>query len=110
MKRFTDMLDDRAIESIEGKTELLDGDYSNRTNPIEKCFKAAVSFGYTVFALQDGGRCASAATARETYQKYGLSTNCSDDGEGGVASNDVYEIAFGKPNFFCTIMKSQRIK
>ena len=82
----------RAIPGLEGKSEILDGQYASRSDPVEKCYKAAVSYGYTVFALQNGGWCASSATAQKTYQIYGPATNCGDHGKGGQLANDVYEI------------------
>ena len=50
--------------------------------------------GYQMFALQHGGWCASSPTAEATYDKYGESTNCADDGEGGGWANQVYKIQF----------------
>ena len=43
-----------------------------------------------MFAVQDGGWCASSATATETYDKYGKSTDCKPDGVGGPWANEVY--------------------
>ena len=45
-----------------------------------------------MFALQNGGWCASSADAENTYQKYGESTACATDGEGGYGANQVYKI------------------
>ena len=45
-----------------------------------------------MFALQNGGWCASGPTAEETYNKYGKSTACRGDGEGGPRANMVYGI------------------
>ena len=45
-----------------------------------------------MFALQNGGWCASSADAVKTYQKYGKSTSCATDGEGGAWGNQVYKI------------------
>ena len=81
----------RAIPTLEGKDSILDGSYSSRTNPIAKCAVAAMRAGYSMFAVQDGGWCAASATASQTYDKYGKSTACKDDGEGGPWANDVYE-------------------
>ena len=50
--------------------------------------------GYQVFALQAGGWCASSPTALDTYKKYGPSSNCGNDGEGGKWANQVYQIKF----------------
>jgi len=42
-----------------------------QNNPISKCAVAAIRASYKVFAVQDGGWCASSATAPQTYDKYG---------------------------------------
>ena len=47
---------------------------------------------YQVFALQNGGWCASSPTAQETYNKLGTSSSCAVDGEGGPLANQVYKI------------------
>ena len=44
------------------------------------------------FAVQNGGWCAASATAPKTFDKYGKSTACGSDGEGGPWANDVYVI------------------
>ena len=49
-----------------------------------------------MFALQDGGWCASSPIAGGTYDKYGESNNCPEDGEGGQSANHVYRIVHGK--------------
>ena len=84
----------RAIQPIEGKHNLLKDTYYSRTDAYEKCLKAALSFGYKVFAIQNGGWCASATNAEETYNKYGGSNACHADGEGGPWANQVYKIEF----------------
>ena len=70
----------------------MDGWYSFRTNPIAKCAVAAMRAGYSMFAVQNGGWCAASATAPQTYDKYGKSTACNDDGEGGPYANHVYQL------------------
>ena len=55
--------------------------------------------GYVMFAVQAGGWCAASATAPQTFDKYGKSTACKSDGEGGGWANQVYVIK-GKPNCF----------
>ena len=45
-----------------------------------------------MFAVQNGGWCASSATAATTYSKYGKSRSCRSDGEGGPWANQVYYI------------------
>lgn len=88
---WTDKTNDRAIPKLEGSSPVLDGNYTQRTHPIKKCFEVASCLGYDVFALQNGGMCASSATARDTYKKHGTSSKCSDDGKGGSWANEVYE-------------------
>ncbi|XP_078374644.1 uncharacterized protein LOC144658165 [Oculina patagonica] len=85
----------RAIQIIEGKDSVLDGSYKSRTNPIAKCAVAAMRAGYTMFAVQNGGQCAASATAPQTFDKYGASTACIADGEGGSWANEVYLIKSG---------------
>lgn len=55
-------------------------------------FVAKFFAGYEIFALQNGGWCATSVTARYTYKKYGEANNCGADGEGGRLANHVYEI------------------
>jgi len=83
---------ERAILSLEGTNPVLDGPYRSRTNTVEKCYKAALSNGYKVFAVQDDGQCMSSATAEKTYNKYGTSTACAASGKGGPMANNVYQI------------------
>ena len=82
----------RAIQPLEEKDAILDGSYSPRTSPIAKCAVAAMRAGYSMFAVQNGGWCAASASAPETYDKYGKSTACKADGEGGPWANQVYFI------------------
>ena len=86
----------RAIPTLEGLSSFLDGYYGSRTAAIQKCYQAAKSLGYGVFAVQNGGWCASSATAKSTYEKYGASKACRPDGKGGGWANHVYEINQGK--------------
>ena len=82
----------RSIQIIEGKDSILDGSYSSRSVPIAKCAVAAMRAGYSMFAVQDGGQCAASATSLQTFDKYGKSTACKADGEGGPSANQVYLI------------------
>ena len=77
---------------MEGTDSVLDGKYQSRENPIAKCALAAMRAGYGMFAVQDGGQCFASSTAQQTYDKYGKSTACDDDGEGGSWANQVYVI------------------
>ena len=80
----------RAIMTLEGTDSILDGNYWTRRDPIAKCAVAAMRKGYNMFAVQNGGWCASSANARDTYRKYGSSNACAGDGEGGPWANHVY--------------------
>ena len=82
----------RAIQIIEGTDSILDGSYSSRSDPIAKCAVVAMKAGYSMFAVQNGGLCAASATAPQTFDKYGKSTACKADGEGGPWANQVYLI------------------
>ena len=64
--------------------------YHHRQNAIVKCAVAALKRGFPAFALQNGGWCAASAKALETFNKYGKSSDCKNDGEGGRWANNVY--------------------
>ena len=83
---------DRAIQSLEGKHAILNGHYSTRRNAIAKCAVAAMRAGSSMFAVQHSGQCLASSTAPQTYNKYGNSSACSADGEGGHWANQVYQI------------------
>ncbi|XP_078620142.1 zonadhesin-like [Branchiostoma floridae x Branchiostoma japonicum] len=84
---------DRAIPVLEGTDPRLDNRYyPARQNPIEKCYLVAFDRGFRVFAVQDDGQCFGSADAHNTYKKYGPSTACAADGEGGPWANEVYQI------------------
>ena len=85
-------MDRRAIPTLEGTDDILDGDYWTRSDPIYKCYKVAKKLGFKVFALQAGGWCASSSKAQKTFNKYGMASNCENDGEGGPNANQVYYI------------------
>ena len=82
----------RAIPTLEGQDSILDGSYTARKDPIEKCYQAAKKRGFHVFAVQDGGQCAASSSAAKTFDKYGKSSACKSDGEGGPWANQVYYI------------------
>ena len=89
----------RAIPTLEGADAVLDGSYPSRKSPIAKCAVAAMRKGYSMFAVQNGGWCAASATAPQTFDKYGKSSACRSDGEGGGGANQVYVIK-GKPEYY----------
>ncbi|XP_019616699.1 PREDICTED: uncharacterized protein LOC109464206 [Branchiostoma belcheri] len=85
----------RAIPTLEGLDSGL-GDmhnYKTRSNAVEKCYQAAKSRSFTVFAVQYGGQCFGSADGHNTYCKYGRSTACQADGKGGTWANEVYRIS-----------------
>ena len=82
----------RAINTLEGTDAILDRSYGSRKHPLAKCAVAAMRKGYNIFAVQNGGWCAASATAAQAFDKYGKSTACRGDGEGGRWANQVYVI------------------
>ena len=50
-----------------------------------------------MFAVQNGGWCAASAIAPQTFDKYGPSTACQADGEGGPWANQVFVLKGKKP-------------
>ena len=80
----------RAIPKLEDP--ILDGDYKEREDPIDKCADAARRRGFTIFGVQNGGWCGSSLDAISTYTKFGQSDKCAPDGQGGQDSNQVYKI------------------
>ncbi|XP_078701246.1 uncharacterized protein LOC144927586 [Branchiostoma floridae x Branchiostoma belcheri] len=83
---------DPAITPLEGLDERLDGDFRFRENAIAKCYNVARDRGASVFALRSGGECYGSADGHSTYNKYGPSTICEEDGKGGPWANEVYQI------------------
>lgn len=97
---------------MEGTHQLLKGSFLTRKNAVEKCAEVTRSRGWKVFAVQDGGWCASSPTAHLTYNRYGPAENCVN-GKGGTFANDVY-IINGKIlneyilNIFCFLKPCKR--
>ena len=101
---WKDNSESRAISSVEGKGSFSD-DSKLRIGPIEKCFDEAMRRGLDIFAIQWGGECYTDILARNKYKKYGPSSDCSSNGEGGPLANHVYEIENGK--YYSDIKKSK---
>ena len=89
----------RAVPDLERTDLVLDGNYRVRQNAVEKCAIVARKKGFRMFAIQDHGRCLSSATAGETFDKYGKSDKCSEDGKGGPWANNVYAFRGGEDLF-----------
>ena len=77
---------------MEGIDGLLKDDYSQRNHAIQKCAVAALTWGYKMFAIQDGGMCVGSPNAHKSYGKYGKSQDCKNDGKGGAGANQVYNL------------------
>ena len=74
---------------LEGKdADVLDGNYTLRTDAIGKCALAASKRGYDVFAVHDGGLC----LVGDSFNQYGISQDCKRDGKGGSGASHVYII------------------
>jgi len=77
------------IHRLEGKNQVLDGDYRERKDPINKCFVAAKEHGsYDTFALGNHGQCWGGKG--DNYKHYGAVKNCPEHGEGGYGILHVY--------------------
>ena len=87
---------DRAIK--EPKTDFKD-------NWIEQCYDLAAQKGNTVFGVQNGKECFTAADAEETYKKHGPKTNCKD-GVGGDWALNVYKIVPCTPGITMCCIRS----
>ena len=79
----------RAISTLEGRSRLLKGNYQRRLYAFQKCASAALRRGWRMFALQNGGWCASSRRAHLTFARYGRSNKCRR-GKGGPWANNVY--------------------
>ena len=71
---------------------------------MEQCHDRAAVKRYTVFGLEVGEECWTAANALETYQKHGTATGCNDR-EGGPWSLDVYRIIPCPSKTICCLKK-----
>ena len=77
---------------MERSDVLLKDNYSQRNHAIQKCAVAALSRGYKMFGIRDGGNCVSSPNAHKVYDEYGESQNCKNDGKGGPRANQVYNV------------------
>ena len=78
---------------LEGKDpDVLDGDYKQRTDAIEKCALAAIKKRYAVFVIHDGGLCLVRGAGYHSFNKFGISQDCKSDGKGAARAHHVYVI------------------
>ena len=85
------------LPSLEGNASQLDGDYTQRTDSVYKCYKAARERGWSVFAVADGGQCRSSANAADIYKENGMGECEKEKGtrpfeadKGGSGTSNVY--------------------
>ena len=93
--RFNSITLDRGFKSLgcwkDGEVSAIDGYEGNAS--LEGCYKQAKLYGFTHFAVQDGGMCFTSPIAGKTYKKYGsVDDCCSEDGTGGIRCQEVYII------------------
>ena len=81
----------RAIPQMDGRSRLVRGNYKRRRYAIDLCALVAASKGYKMFAVQDGGWCATGPRAHLTFRRYGKSNRCRN-GKGGPWANDAYRV------------------
>ena len=81
----------RAMEILEGKDHLLDGDYTTRKNAIEKCGVVGRGRGYPIVGIQGGGMCIGSPSLKD-FNKYGISHGCKSDGKGGPWATEVHAL------------------
>ncbi|XP_064646586.1 uncharacterized protein LOC135499636 [Lineus longissimus] len=82
---------------IEGLSSYLEEDYRIRSNRIRKCALAAKELGAAIFALRFYGSCYAQLDTNksaEDYKSSGPSSQCGQEGHGGMNEIDVY--SFGK--------------
>ena len=85
----------RAMEVLEGKDHLLDGNYTTRKDAISKCILVGMGRGYPVVGIQGGGMCVGSPTVKY-FNKYGISHDCKSDGKGGPWATEVHALTWIK--------------
>jgi len=81
----------RAMEILEGKDHLLDGNYTTRKEAVRKCILVEKGRGYPIVGIQDGGMCVGSPTLKD-FNKYGISRDCKTDGKGGRWATEVHAL------------------
>ncbi|KAK7478237.1 hypothetical protein BaRGS_00030495, partial [Batillaria attramentaria] len=85
-----------AIPSVDGLYPGITDNYQHRTAAVRRCADVATSLGYAVFALQNGGQCLTGPEAVKTFNTYGPSRSCGQQGKGGSTAINVYSFNKGK--------------
>ena len=83
----------RAMEILEGKDHLLDGNYTTRREAIAKCILVGKGRGYPIVGIQDGGMCVGSPSLKD-FNKYGISHDCKNDGKGGPWATEVHALTW----------------
>ena len=80
--------------SLENKSQYLDGFYKQRTDPINKCYQAAKTSKplASIFIILDGGFCSSGKIVDKHYKDEGKSSNCKLAGTGARYAFNAYKI------------------
>ena len=84
------------IEGNQNVSQILNGHYRRRKNPIYKCYLATKHLGYRVFGLTNDGLCVTSEDAGFDYHKLGQTIECNSKGTGGALAIDVYKIMINK--------------
>ena len=72
----------------------MDGNYTQRTDPIRKCYQAAKSSipSVSIFVISLGGRCSYSDRIDIVYNHMGTSSQCPSAGTGSQGGMDAYKI------------------
>ncbi|XP_065647209.1 uncharacterized protein LOC101241784 isoform X3 [Hydra vulgaris] len=81
---------ERTLVELEAKSSILDGSPQQRSGSLLKCYIAARERGFKIFSLQYGGQCFAGNGV--SYQKFGKSNDCNQNGKGGTWANEVYTL------------------
>ena len=82
----------RTAWTKEFDSDILDGNYKDRTDPIRKCYEA-MKASSTRFSIYDGGMCLKPSWS--PYFNRGMSSSCGTNGTGSPSAINVY-IMIGK--------------
>ncbi|XP_064611242.1 uncharacterized protein LOC135475322 isoform X2 [Liolophura sinensis] len=85
------------LETLEGQSSYLTGQYSERRDSVKQCAQAAREKGYTIFALRFGGKCFVQLETDDAalYKSLGPSDKC-EHGKGSLGAIDVYRLGSGQ--------------
>ena len=96
---FVDSSGDRAMPTALGNYQV-----TRNLDAVRMCYLDAKTRGYTIFGVEDKGKCYSGKDVSSTYNKHGSSSACSG-GKGGPLAIEVYG-KFYLAIFYSTYPKS----